>query len=204
MNINYEILFWIMLVVNLIGLAYLISLVRAVNDLSMRIDVKLKTIIKDIVEGVDEANDIIRKVYGNTKLIRNDIDDVFNILEEIAPEEDDCEEEEAPEEDLKPGEVATLGEITIEIDEDPIHLITQNQYFFEQGHDKFDMEYDPVFGNLYFHFGLDGDYIIVDNVEECIGTGLKYFGVNSKDDDVVYIRNNIFKADFMIKKVSVS
>jgi len=194
MKINYEALFWVMFVVNIVGLVYLISSVRAVNNLVMEIGVlrkRLDNSSEDILNSVEAAN--------------ARLDDVMEALEDAM--EDEIEEEEwepEPDEDLEPGEVVTRGELPIEIDEDPIHLITPNQFFFEQGHDKFELEYDSVGDNLYYYYGPENDekVITIANVDECISEGLKYFGVRSENDHFVYVRNNIFHADFRIRKVS--
>lgn len=203
MKINYEALFWIMFVVNIIGLCYLISLVKSVNNLVMKVGVlndtvhvKHKTTNLLISDLDDELRDGLTDIEGKVNLIQSTIDELIEEDEEWTPEPD--------EEDPEPGDVVTRGELTIEIDEDPIHLITPNQFFFEQGHDKFELEYDSVGDNLYYYYGPEDceKIFTIGNVTECIGDGLKYFGVNSKNDDYVYVRNNIFHADFMIRKVS--
>jgi hypothetical protein len=91
-------------------------------------------------------------------------------------------------------------EIIVKIEEDPIHLIPKIQFFFENnGYDKFQLEYHEDRNELRFYYvDGSGEYIVVDNVGECIGEGLKYFGVHPTDPDAVYIRNNLFRADFMI------
>lgn len=207
MEINYKVLFWIMFVLNVIGLAYLISLVRSVNELLVDFKLKSNKIQETIASEskrvghaiCDLASDIQSHdadMTGKLDLIGVEIEEIAEeILGPIEVGEGDDEEEFTPE----PEE-----EILIEVDEDPIHLITTNQYFFEKGHDKFDLEYDSVSGNLYFYFnaGEEVKHIIIDNVAECIGDGLKYFGIDSRNDAVVYVRNNIFKADFMIMKVA--
>lgn len=190
MNINYEVGFWILFVMNAISLAFLASMASKINDLTMKFDAAYADIRNQI-----------GKVYGKLKMISTDIDDLTDIVEDLC----DCDEDECDDEDTD-GEPEPQENI-VQIEEDPIHLITQNQYFFEQGHDKFDLVYYSDTGELRFYFanGVDFDepsYIVIDNVEECIGDGLRFFGVNSKNERFVYIRNNIFKADFVIEKVA--
>lgn len=142
-------------------------------------------------------------IKSHCKLIEHIVGELETIVDELI--DDVCEWTPEPEEELKPGEVQTLDELTIEVNEDPIHLITPNQFFFENNnYNQINLEYASDTNELrywYYDGGVE-EYIVVDNVDQCIGEGLKFFGVNSKDDRVVYVRNNIFNADFRIVKVS--
>ena len=88
-----------------------------------------------------------------------------------------------------------------------IHLITPQQFHFEPGYNKYEMVYHADRDDLSYYYYSNDDpkfakEFIVDNVKECIGDGLSFFGIYSRDCDLVFVRNNIFKADFVIKRVS--
>jgi hypothetical protein len=187
MNINYEVGFWILIGLLIVGIFMIGKLFNIIRELSGQVE-KLKACVDEVRYMAADINDNVNKVFGMTKLTKT-------MLEDICEDEDDYEdeEEEGPDD---------TQEIIVEIDEDPIHLITQNQYFFEKGHDKFDLRYYSDLGDLCFHFDPldDSKFIVIDNVAECVGDALKFFGLDSKNDRVVYVRNNIFKADFMIER----
>lgn len=97
-------------------------------------------------------------------------------------------------------------DVELEVDEDliedDIHLISREEYHLSNiGHDHCTLKYYPNSDRLEYRADLDPEPFVVGNVEELIGDGLKYFGVRSCDDDVVYIRNNKFKVDFKIERV---
>lgn len=190
MNINYEVLFWIMVGLLIVGIFMISKLFNVIGELSGQVE-KLQACVDEVRYMAADINDNVNKVFGMTKLAKTMLEDICE-----DEEEDDYEdEEEEPDEPQ---------EIIVEIDEDPIHLITPNQYFFEKGHDKFEgVKYDPNTGDVYYYYDImdDSKFIIIDNVAECIGDALKFFGINSRNDRVVYVRNNIFKADFMIERM---
>lgn len=90
-----------------------------------------------------------------------------------------------------------------------IHLISKEQWtfdVFDTGH--YELKYYPNSDRVvYMNHTLNdaGNAIVeeveIENVAECIGDGLKFFGVRSGDENTVYVRNNRFKSDFEIKKV---
>lgn len=212
MDINYEILVWVLVVSNVATLGYLISLVGKINELMTVIGVKSK-VFKDtidefkkqvklgmtdlIVEMQDHDTDMTTKL----NLLEADVGEIADeILGPIVVGEgDEDEDEKYPE----PGEAVILDEIAVEIDEDPIHIITPNQFFFENnGHTQYKLDYYASEDSVYYYYSDTTDeHIILGNVAECIGDALKYFGVNSRNDKVVYVRNNVFKADFMIERM---
>lgn len=81
------------------------------------------------------------------------------------------------------------------------HLISVDDFYFQNSeiHDKYYLEYVEDLDELRYYTG-EVSYIVVDNVDEVIGEGLKFFGLRSKDDNTVYVRNPKFDADFKIVK----
>lgn len=92
-------------------------------------------------------------------------------------------------------------------DELDIHLISKEQWMFDHAvHHHYELKYYPNSDRvvyLYDSFCEDHEFdeFEIENVAEVIGDGLKFFGVRSGDENVVYVRNNRFKADFKITKV---
>lgn len=86
-------------------------------------------------------------------------------------------------------------------EENAPHLISVDDFYFQNAeiHDKYYLEYVEESDELRYYTG-EVTYIVVDNVSEVIGDGLKFFGVRSKDDKTVYVRNSKFNADFKIVK----
>lgn len=87
-----------------------------------------------------------------------------------------------------------------EEDELDIHLITPQQFYFENipGYENYHLRYYIENDDLVY-VCLDGT-ISIANVTECIGDALSFFGMNPNDPDHVYVRNNIFKANFLIER----
>ena len=186
MGINYEVAYWVMIVPVGFIIILIWQMFKEIDELRGRINVAVVNIREDIIK----TRCMIDKVNEN----------LLNFWDDWCDEGEEFEEED----ELEPGEVETRGELTIEIEEDPIHLITPNQFFFENnGHSQFKLEYASDCDELRFYYNdFSDEHIVIDNIDQCIGEGLKFFGVNSRNDDVVYVRNNIFNADFMITKVS--
>ena len=90
-----------------------------------------------------------------------------------------------------------------EEDEIPIHLITKEEYEKKNsGFGKVKMEYDSKRDSLYLLVGPAGILFIEKEVREGrIGDALKYFGVCSKCDKTVYVRNHELNVDYRITKV---
>lgn len=185
-------------------MGFIIGLHGKINDLKNEIlcyNKRLMT-IQDKAEAIYDMTDVLDNrldpIMFQLNKIQEIVVDSFEFIDEYdedEPEEDD--EDEEPE----PGEL----ELRVEVDELPIHLITPNQYLFEAGYDKFELEYSETSDILVYYYGTDEDSwenIVIDNVTECVGDALKFFGVNAKDDRHVYVRNNIFHADFRIVKVN--
>lgn len=201
-----EVMFGALIGMLFILMGFIIGLHGKINDLKNEIACYNKRLMT-IQDEIEKANVQIEDVNDVVEVVDNRIDTVISKIDDVGGVLDDFIEEYGwtPEPEEEDGGDLEAGELIVEVDELPIHLITPNQYFFEKGHDKFDMQYDSVSGNLLYCYSLDGvseNVLDVGNISECIGDGLKYFGVSSNDDEVVYIRNNIFHADFMIKKVS--
>lgn len=100
---------------------------------------------------------------------------------------------EGEKDDSKPPELT-------EEDELDIHLITPQQFYFENipGYENYHLRYYVENDDLVY-VCLDGTVSIA-NVTECIGDALSFFGMNPNDPDHVYVRNNIFKANFLIER----
>lgn len=79
----------------------------------------------------------------------------------------------------------------------PVHLITPEQYYFENRHNQYDLVYHVRTNELRYFTSWEG-YIVIDNVAELVGDGLMFFGINSREPNAVYVRNNVFDADFRI------
>ena len=89
-------------------------------------------------------------------------------------------------------------------DERDIHLISKEQWTFdvlETSH--YELKYYPNSDRVVYIYNTfdDTEEVEIENVAECIGDGLRFFGLRSGDENVVYVRNNKFKADFKIEKV---
>lgn len=180
MNINYEVLCWVLVAFIIGSFCLIVKLIGKINELSSELNTYSQVIRNDI--------DCIRADLASTSELVSELQRTYEVEldKKPDPEEDNCER--------------ICGEETTE---DPIHLISQNEYFFESWKEKFDLEYfEEVDEVRYYHF--NDEYIVIDNVSECIGDGLKFFGVNSKDPNVVYVRNNVFAADFRIVKRSIN
>lgn len=100
---------------------------------------------------------------------------------------------ESENDDSKPPESA-------EEDELDIHLITPQQFYFENipGYENYHLRYYCENDDLVY-VCLDGTVSIA-NVTECVGDALSFFGMNPNDPDHVYVRNNVFKANFLIER----
>ena len=100
---------------------------------------------------------------------------------------------ESENDDSKPTESA-------EEDELDIHLITPQQFYFENipGYENYHLRYYCENDDLVY-VCLDGTVSIA-NVTECVGDALNFFGMNPNDPDHVYVRNNVFKANFLIER----
>lgn len=87
-----------------------------------------------------------------------------------------------------------------EEDELDIHLITPQQFYFENipGYENYHLRYYAENDDLVY-VCLDGTVSIA-NVTECVGDALSFFGMNPNDPDHVYVRNNVFKANFLIER----
>ena len=189
MGINHELMFIILFVIEMVGFIILCVKSKQIYDLW-----------REIESGTARYNVLVSKLNDVQYTLNRNTDQLCRIEDNV----DQLFEEAEEEDELEPGEVETCGELTIEIEEDPIHLITPNQFFFENnGHSQFKLEYASDCDELRFYYNdFSDEHIVIDNIDQCIGDGLKFFGVNSKNDDVVYVRNNVFNADFMITKVS--
>lgn len=104
---------------------------------------------------------------------------------------------------IEHGECDVELEVNEDLIEDDIHLISREEYHLSNiGYDHCALRYFPNSDRLEYRGDIDPEPFVVGNVEELIGDGLKYFGVRSYDENVVYVRNNNFKVDFKIERVS--
>ena len=143
MNINYEMLTYILFFVCAFGFAYLISLTKSVKHLSAQVidlSVQLERAKNTICTDVARANADTIANHHYLVDISDAVTDIHNELFNEDEDDEDCEWTPEDEEDA----VKEEHTVTIEIDELPIHLITPNQYFFESGYDKFELEYNSV------------------------------------------------------------
>ena len=199
-----ETMFVALLCMMFVMLVFIARLCFKIDDLKNTLVITEKRAMK-IQDKVEDIHDMTDVLDNRLDPIMYGVNKVQEMVEELCEWEPADEDEE---DDLKPGEVETVGELKlrVEVDELPIHLITPNQFMFEAGYDKFELEYSQAFDSLMYRYS-DGDedsweQFVIGNVEECIGDGLKFFGVSGNDDGRVYVRNNIFHADFMIRKVT--
>lgn len=133
---------------------------------------------------VDRILTIFHRVDANVYKIRNDLTDLKKSVEEALEEEDEEENSEIS-----------------------IHLITKEQ--FEKELDQYfkcPLEYDPKTDELYQRlpsFIKECARRVIDKGlrEEMIGDALKYFGVCSKCDKTVYVRNHDLNVDYHITRV---
>lgn len=188
MNVNYEVLFWVMLGLVVFCWITILKLVALINNLKDDIG-KLHARVNDVYYNTVDINANVGKVLDKVGVTKDLIEDIWSDGEEGCdfPNPDDEDEEWTPEPD--------------ENDEDPIRLIAPNDFFFKGPNDKFELDYLADRDELRYYY-CGAEFIVIDNVAECIGEGLKFFGVNSKDPDVAYVRNDIFGADFRIVKRS--
>lgn len=217
MSINYNLLICVLLIGAVILLCHLL---KKVNELLKKLNYVETQVFRvyDRISAIYTLTD--RRLSDVEKVVEDELHD--DDEEDWEPEPEDDEEIDIPEylKRIDTG-IECLTENTFETvtqlmrignflnfgsrcpDEDPIHLITPNEYFFEGDYKKYQLVYREERDELRYYYNDGGyDYIVIANVEECIGDGLKFFGVNSKDQDVVYVRNNNFYADFRITKIA--
>lgn len=185
MNINYELLIVLMFGLIIVGLFMIGRLFNVIKDLKSDIE-KLHARVNDVYYNTVDINANVGKIMGTTKLINNLVDDI---------RDKECGDSPClnAEDDGEP----VCGECNVE--EDPIRLITANDFFFRGPNDKFELDYFADRDELRYYY-VGAAFIVISNVEECIGEGLKFFGINPTDPNVAYVRNNIFGADFRIVK----
>ena len=175
MNINYEIVILLMLALIVIGILMIGKLFNVIDDLRNQIE-KLHARVNDVYYNTVDINANAGKILDRVNVTKDMIDDIWS------DDEDKCD---------------LVSESDVE--EDPIRLITPNDFFFKGPNDKFELDYIADRDELRYYY-VGAEFIVIDNVAECIGEGLKFFGVNSKDPNVAYVRNNVFGADFRIVK----
>ena len=97
------------------------------------------------------------------------------------------------------------GGLGQDLDELDIHMISREEYLFGGQHEfsKHRLWYDTVKNILRCTAGLFNSEEFDPESADFLGDGLFYFGVSSENKNVVYIRNHILKADFMVEKASV-
>lgn len=160
-----------LVVLLLIGFSVVLAILNDVFKKLVEIDKKVDTtqwLVKDVVGSIDIAQDSIYRVE----------DAVKDVLDEL------CEEDE--EEDL-------------EDDEDlDIHMITKEEFYFDNEFDTAHLIYDEQSGVVYYDGMSD---IVFNDYPVLIGDGLRYFGVNGKDPNVIYIRNHKLGCDFEVTRV---
>ncbi|WP_407450029.1 hypothetical protein [Fibrobacter sp.] len=93
-----------------------------------------------------------------------------------------------------------------EEEELPIHLITKEQYESEEHEEceyrwKGELEYNSKTNELFLITKCFGRTPITGDWKLLIGDALMYFGVCSKCDKTVYVRNHNTNADYRITKV---
>ena len=79
----------------------------------------------------------------------------------------------------------------------PVHLITPAEFYFGDRTNVYELVYHVRTNELRYLTWRD-EYIVIDNVAELVGDGLMFFGINSREPNTVYVRNNVFGADFKI------
>lgn len=117
-------------------------------------------------------------------------DAVKDVLDELCEE---CEEED---EECR----CHLSRLDIcDDDEDlDIHMITKEEFYFDNEFDTAHLIYDEQAGVVYYDGMSD---VVFNDYPVLIGDGLRYFGVNGKDPNVIYIRNHKLGCDFEVTRV---
>lgn len=153
---------------------------------------------------------IFATVIFELKKIVTNLEERLNYYIEQA--EKKAEEDEAKDERELSEVIRSIWEKPIEPESEEkeeeleVHLITPTQFLFDKIHDKYDLIYKEETNELIFQGAYDitkGTYddFVIDNVFECIGDGLNFFGMYPPNANLVFVRNHKFGADFRITKV---
>ena len=138
--------------------------------------VRLGNLISELGKKIESNEFEINYLRGRLKCIEADIDVLNSQYIAKDAEYDYCESDVCEE-------------------ESEIHLISREQYYLENnGYAKYALLYDEE-SDILQYSGVN-----IGNVDECIGDGLKFFGVRSGDKNSVYVRNHKFRSDFKIVK----
>lgn len=138
--------------------------------------IRLGNLISELSKKVESNEFEINYLRGRLKCVEADIDVLNSQYIAKDAEYDYCESDICEE-------------------ESEIHLISREQYYLENnGYAKYPLIYDEE-SDILQYSGVN-----IGNVDECIGDGLKFFGVRSGDANSVYVRNHKFRSDFKIAK----
>ena len=179
---------------------------------------KLMEIVESVGKSSEKASESMKKIENAVRGTHSewDVDDMtlelkitgkegsekfeslLKAVEEHRWDDSDSELEGMIEDGLEGG----LGR---DLDELDIHMISREEYLFGGQHEfsKHRLWYDTVKNILRCSTGLFNSEDFEPESADFLGDGLFYFGVSSESKNVVYIRNHILKADFMVEKASV-
>ena len=146
---------------------------------------------------LERVNAKLVDVRSYTNAIMNGIRSIDSSMDVIV-EDDESEDEEEVEEEVTEY-IVEVEDISDE-DELDIHLITAEEYHFGNGYSKNELKYFPNADQVRYYF-TDNTYLCMEDVPDYIGDGLVFFGMNTKEPYVVYVRNHTLNADFRIEKV---
>lgn len=184
------------MVIEVVILLFLIVIACVLKHVCTRIDDLERNInyqYEKIDEWTDNINDNVCDNYAVLQQIQSTIEESeYEATLSIDCDKCECEEEEC---------CAFCNPDCEDAEEIDIHLISKNQWLFEHNeHNAFELKYDANSDKLVYCNAFDGDTELNDP-EDIIGDGLKFFGVMSGEDNVVYIRNHIYKCDFKVVKM---
>lgn len=162
---------------------------------------------------ISEINDMVTRIYSKTcrlddhtfNILRDlrNIDDSVDYIHDCLAEKECCSddtEEDDKEESMPDEYIVTIEEVDDEEDELDIHLITPEEYHFANGFSKNELKYYPNSDQVRYYF-TDNTYLHMEDIPEYIGEGLVFFGMNTQEPNIVYVRNHILNSDFRIEKV---
>ena len=163
---------------------------------------KLMEVVEAVGKSSDKASESMEKVENAVRGTHSewDIDDFM--VEEHRWDDSEDEVGGIIEQMIEDGFEGGLGQ---DLDELDIHMISREEYLFGGQHEfsKHRLWYDTVKNILRCTAGLFNSEEFDPESADFLGDGLFYFGVSSENKNVVYIRNHILKADFMVEKASV-
>ena len=149
-----------------------------------------------------DLNFRVKGMYNDVKSIKNRIQDMQSRLDGVYADVSTIWDEVCatkPCSDLC-GESVDVECAKDEKEELEVHLIKPEEYYFENEYDPYALVYHVKSGQLRY-YTTPYLFIDIENISELVGEGLMFFGINSKEPNVVYVRNHNMKADFRIERI---